>query len=131
MPTAGYERQDFSLRSIVGFGVVLILLLAMSMATMALMLPRITPVGRPTPAPKPPTAAIAEFAGIPRPADPRAALVELRAEEDRILKNYEWVSKENGIVRIPIEDAMEAIVNEGLPVRDAARLPESKNGNDE
>ncbi len=41
--------------------------------------------------------------------DPRSALLELRAEEDALLHGYAWVNREAGIVRIPIERAIEVL----------------------
>ena len=41
--------------------------------------------------------------------DPRSALLELRAEEDALLHDYAWVNREAGIVRIPIERAIEVL----------------------
>ncbi len=48
---------------------------------------------------------------------PRANLEELRAAEEKLLGSYSWVHKEKGIVRIPIDRAMEIIVERGLPAR--------------
>ena len=44
----------------------------------------------------------------------------LRAEEDALLTHYEWVDKDNGVARIPIEQAMTRVVEKGLPVRGAS-----------
>jgi hypothetical protein len=41
--------------------------------------------------------------------DPRSALLELHAEEDGLLHGYAWVNREAGIVRIPIERAIELL----------------------
>jgi hypothetical protein len=38
-------------------------------------------------------------------------------EQDRKLATYDWVDKNKGTVRIPIDRAMELIVQRGLPVR--------------
>ncbi|CDX22504.1 conserved hypothetical protein [Mesorhizobium sp. ORS 3324] len=46
---------------------------------------------------------------------PRQDLVAFRAEEDRQLKMLGWVDRNSGIARIPIEDAMRAVVSNGLP----------------
>jgi len=40
-------------------------------------------------------------------------------EQDRKLATYDWVNKDKGTVRIPIDRAMELIVRHGLPVRPA------------
>ncbi len=50
---------------------------------------------------------------------PLAELQELHAEEDAILGSYGWVDQEKQIVRIPIERAMEILVERGLPARQA------------
>lgn len=38
-------------------------------------------------------------------------------DQDRKLATYDWVDKDRGTVRIPIDRAMELIVQRGLPVR--------------
>jgi hypothetical protein len=38
-------------------------------------------------------------------------------DQDRKLATYDWVDKNKGTVRIPIDRAMELIVQRGLPVR--------------
>jgi hypothetical protein len=47
--------------------------------------------------------------------DPRQDLRELRSQEDAILNSYGWVDQNNGIVRIPIDEAMKLVVQRGLP----------------
>jgi hypothetical protein len=55
------------------------------------------------------------------PAPPRlqistaADLARLETVEDKRLRTYYWIDKENGIVHIPIEDAMKKIVRNGIP----------------
>lgn len=49
--------------------------------------------------------------------DPQLDLRTLRAEEAQILKSYSWLDKNTGIVRIPIDRAMEIIADRGLPTR--------------
>ena len=39
----------------------------------------------------------------------------LRAEEDTILTSYAWVDKKAGVARIPIDRALEILVQRGLP----------------
>jgi len=69
----------------------------------------------------------------PRPhlqIDSALDLAALRAEEDRKLHSYGWVRKEAGAVRIPIEKAMEMILQKGIPAtpvpKPAARAAETK-----
>ena len=49
--------------------------------------------------------------------NPQADLEKLRAEEESKLNGYSWVDRQTGVVRIPIERAMELIARRGLPVR--------------
>lgn len=46
---------------------------------------------------------------------PSADLAAFRAQEDALLTGYAWVDKEQGIVRIPVEEAMHIVVEQGLP----------------
>jgi hypothetical protein len=47
----------------------------------------------------------------------RSQLRQLIEDQDRKLATYDWVDKDRGTVRIPIDRAMELIVERGLPVR--------------
>jgi hypothetical protein len=49
--------------------------------------------------------------------DERGQLNGIRFNEDKTLYSYGWVDEKAGTVRIPIERAMELIVQRGLPVR--------------
>ena len=42
---------------------------------------------------------------------------ELRAREEQTLDSYGWVDREKGIVRIPIDRAIDLTIERGLPVR--------------
>jgi hypothetical protein len=53
--------------------------------------------------------------------NPQQELQELRAKQKALLEGYGWVNKESGVARIPIEDAMKMVVEQGLPVREAAK----------
>src|SRR5262245_37301061 len=48
-------------------------------------------------------------------------LRRLRASENATLHSYAWVDKDNGVVRIPIERAMEVLAKKGLPSRSERR----------
>ena len=38
-------------------------------------------------------------------------------EQDKALASYDWVDQKNGVVRIPIDKAMDLLAQRGLPVR--------------
>ncbi len=52
---------------------------------------------------------------------PASDLQALRAREDKQLSSYGWVDKNAGIVHIPIEQAMDILLDKGFPVRDDAQ----------
>jgi hypothetical protein len=49
--------------------------------------------------------------------DERTQLNRLRLTEEQKLNSYDWVDQKSGIVRIPIERAMDLLAQRGLPVR--------------
>jgi hypothetical protein len=51
--------------------------------------------------------------------DPKKDLRDLRAEEQATLDSYQWVDRNGGVVRIPIDDAMRLVLQRGLPARPA------------
>jgi hypothetical protein len=61
----------------------------------------------------------------PVPPEPRLQLnpaddyQAYKREQDHILNTYGWVSREDGRVRIPIQRAMELLIQRGVPARSA------------
>jgi hypothetical protein len=53
--------------------------------------------------------------------NPQQELQDLRAKQKAMLEGYGWVNKDNGVARIPIDEAMKIIVQRGLPVREATK----------
>src|SRR6266511_3050364 len=49
--------------------------------------------------------------------NPTRNLQEMRAREDEVLHSYGWVDRQAGIVRIPIDRAIDLLVERGLPAR--------------
>jgi hypothetical protein len=56
-------------------------------------------------------------------AAPAADMGALRREEDAILTTYGWVDRQAGVVRIPIDVAMQQVLEEGFPVRQPDSAP--------
>jgi len=48
---------------------------------------------------------------------PAIQIQQLRSQEDRALTTYGWVNKKAGVVRIPIDRAMELQLERGFPTR--------------
>lgn len=49
--------------------------------------------------------------------NPREDWLKYRDEQEKSLETYEWVNRSAGIVRVPIEKAMELLVKKGVPVQ--------------
>ena len=69
-------------------------------------------------------------AGVTRPAptpslqtQPFRDIYMLRDEEAKKLGSYGWVDKDGGIARVPIDRAMEIMMQRGFPVRPRVATP--------
>jgi hypothetical protein len=52
-------------------------------------------------------------------------LEQYRATEDQVLNGYGWVDPKNGLVRIPVDLAIDVLARKGLPVRQQTASPAS------
>ncbi len=52
---------------------------------------------------------------------PAVEIQTLRSEEERLLSTYGWSDKEKGVVRVPIDKAMELELSRGFPVKGGAK----------
>lgn len=57
--------------------------------------------------------------------DERTELNKVRLREENTLSTYGWVDQKTGVVRIPIDRAMDLLVQRGLPVRSQAEEMQS------
>ncbi|HZR20510.1 MAG TPA: hypothetical protein VFE51_24725 [Verrucomicrobiae bacterium] len=115
----GYEPRDVSVPWI--FGIVLFLVCAGILIQLMLVGLLNHFKSRPAPGdgfrPNQKTV-LSPSASFPRlQISPRLDLARFRSLEDEELTNYGWIDRTSGIVRIPIERAMELILQKGLPVR--------------
>jgi hypothetical protein len=124
-PEVAHESHDVSVRSILGFGVGLFVAGALIHVGIWLFFrflqeraerrdtaPTTLAARRPVEGPHMPERLFPE----PRlERFPFAARESLRREEDARLTSYGWVDRNQGVVRIPIERAMELIAERGVP----------------
>ncbi len=61
--------------------------------------------------------------------DERTQLNGIRTAEEKTLYSYGWINEQQGIVRIPIERAMDLLVQRGLPVRPESSATQSEGQN--
>lgn len=50
-------------------------------------------------------------------------LGDIRAEEDKMVNSYGWVDQAHGVVRIPVDRAMDMVAQRGLPARAQTIVP--------
>ncbi len=116
----GYETKDLRPDLILAG----LLILAATVAGSLLGAGFLTRGGRPTvPLGSAPFTAAARARDLTEPLlqiSPPAELARFRASEDSLLESYGWVDPDSGTVRVPIERAMQMVVEEGLPARSAA-----------
>ena len=118
----GHETSDVNIRKILAVGSGLLLLTFLSMLAMVWVFDYMEQrqAGQDTPVP--------DFAvNRPLPPEPRLQvtpsqdLQAIRSAEDAELNSYGWVDKDQGVVRIPIDRAMELLLQHGLPSREPVR----------
>ena len=115
-----HEHSDVNIAGIFGFGAALVVA-AVIIHLVVYVLFRYFDAreGRPV-TPEYPLAIEQENRLPPEPRlqiNPRQDLADLRAREDQALTSYGWVDKNNGVVRIPIEEAIRMTLDRGLPSR--------------
>lgn len=121
-PVEGYEKRDANARWIVG---IVIFLFAFGLAIQGILagyLIRLKRIPPPTDRWRPleraaraPPSFVPPFPRLQ--VSPPADLQAFRAREEAQLHGYGWINRTSGIVHIPIEQAMDLVLRQGLPVR--------------
>jgi len=115
---AGYELSDLRPGYIAFFGIGLsvVLVIAVVIASLIVHYKTVQHARQDTPIPR--LAREREATpGTPLQVDAANELRRVRAAEQAVLKSYGWVDKDAGIVRIPVDRAMEILAKKGLPAR--------------
>jgi hypothetical protein len=117
-PSDAYERSDLNPRWIVIFGIGILVATALAVLITSLIIYYKATQYTKGEVPLPRLAKEREINPQPRlEVDAPSQLREMRAGEDARLSSYGWVDKDAGIVRIPIDRAMEILASQGLPAR--------------
>ena len=112
--SGGFDRE-IGLRGITFFVAGLVGLMVVTVVLMWLLSNglRAARVAADPPLPKLPEARQPQEISGPRLlADPPSALAGLRAEEERLLNSWGWADEAGGLARVPIERAMEMLVEQ-------------------
>ncbi|MGH9404754.1 MAG: hypothetical protein ACRD3D_02830 [Terriglobia bacterium] len=115
-PIHRHERTDANTRNLMWFGVGLLGLIIFGFIVTELAFLFFTGHQKVTQ----PTALFTKSQMPPAPLiqeHPGQELDQYRKQQAKTLDNYGWVDRKAGIVRIPITQAMDLLLKEGLPVR--------------
>jgi hypothetical protein len=116
----GYEERDIDLGAILRPALVVFLVIVATFIGMRWLFLYFQ--FRETGREKPPVAAAVrgtrELPPLPRlQIEPPKDLAKVRREEDETLRTYGWINRDAGVVRIPIDRAMDLVAESGLPTR--------------
>ncbi len=118
----GHETKDASILGIVltGLGLVIAAAIAFSIVYGIFQFLSTQPVTTAPPNPMAETS-VQQFPPEPRVEEhPDVEIKDLHAKEDSLLSSYGWTDKTAGVVRIPIDRAMDLELQRGFPVRKEA-----------
>ena len=117
-PGAGHEETDIDVWAVGKFAVALVLVAGVALFLLfGLFRYLLSRAGGP-PSGRSQVAASEPAKAFPQPQLQEGPVLELkavRAAEDQVLNSYAWVDPEKGVVRIPIDRAMDLLVERGLP----------------
>ncbi len=115
-----YETSDAKFRAVLWAGAGLVALMVATFALMLALLKFFETRQQASMAAPPPLAEIRPLPPAPRlQVTPELDWEHFHAEQDSLANSYGWVSKEAGVVRIPVERAMELMLKRGFPARES------------
>jgi hypothetical protein len=116
----GYEKSDANPRGLLYFALVMAAILAAAALSLIWLFKYFQKAENPG------SFIAAPFAGAqPVPPPPRiqpnpgADMQSYRQSQQNLLNTYGWIDRQNGVVRMPIDRAMELLLERGLPTRSA------------
>jgi hypothetical protein len=115
---AGYELSDLNpgYVGLFGIGLAVVLVIAVVVSSLLIHYKTVQHARQETPIPQLAREREA-MPGMRLQVDPQDELRQMRAAEDATLNSSGWVDKDAGIVRIPVDRAMEILAKKGLPAR--------------
>ena len=122
--TAGraHESSDVNLRAAAVFGAVLLAAAVIVPLLLSKQLKRLGEQARAQdPPPRPVAAEPPPPASPPLQTSPAEDLRRLREAEAAELGRYGWIDRASGRVRLPVDRAVELVLERGLPAREAGR----------
>jgi hypothetical protein len=125
-PPAGHEETDINEWAVGKFSIALLLVTISALFLLfGLFRYFLSREGGP-PSGRSQVAASEPAKAFPQPQLQKTEVLDLktiRAAEDQVLNSYAWIDPEKGVVRIPIDRAIDLLAERGLPSRPPAGEP--------
>ena len=117
-PSPGYEKTDASPRGLLYFALTMAAILAATCLALIWFFKHLQKAQNPGSFVAPPFAAERALPPSPRiQSNPGADMQSYSQSQQNLLNTYGWVDRQNGVVRMPIDRAMELLLERGLPTR--------------
>jgi hypothetical protein len=124
-PGAGYERRDANIAALLQFAFWLAVLLAVTLVGMKWTFDyfkRTEALGPPpSPLVKPDARVLPPSPRLQ--AQPHLELKDYCEAQQAKVNTYSWVDRQSGVVRIPVDRAMDLVLTRGLPARSPSEAP--------
>ena len=117
-PTVAHEPTDADAHAITRFGIALAMIVILSQLMLWWLFDRLS--GKQTKL-SPPVSALIRAQAPKEPPEPRLQgnpqrdMKKMLEDEDAVLNDYGWVDPDRGIVRLPVDRALEIVAQKGLP----------------
>ena len=116
LASPGYETRDANVRGVFSFMVYLAIVLVFTLLV-CWGLFRYFSAELANPAPASPFTGTRQLPSGPQlQVNPRQDFLKFRAEQEQSLESYAWENRAAGTVRVPIDRAMELLLQKGVPV---------------
>lgn len=128
---SGHEKTDASPRGLIYFAAVIAVILAVVALLLIVLFKHFQKTEPAGSFVATPFEAVEPTPPSPRiQPDPRVDMRTYADSQEKLLNTYGWIDRQNGIVRLPIDRAMELLLERGLPTR-LAQGQESRAANKE
>lgn len=115
LPSQGYELRDVNVWYVLAFAAGLALMVVAVLPLIDWTFKNLEQGAAKQDVPRSPLAGDQEPPAPRLQSKPSASLAAFRRREEKELRSYRWIDKQQGVVQIPVERAMELLLKRGLP----------------
>jgi hypothetical protein len=123
-PSAGYERRDVNIRALLWFAAAIVIGSAVVMAGSLSLRDHFERVAKSNDPEISPLAEEEQIPPAPNLQDrPNRDFAEFRRSKEKTLASYGWIDRSQGVVQIPVDRAMDLLLERGLPAPTGLQSP--------